>query len=208
MLKRTKGRILLTMLVITGLAGTINNSTLSNQERKFAISQLKDTKTELLASIKGLSETQLNFRSAAEKSSIKECILHITLIERGLWDKLEAAMKEPAAPERRLELKSSDEDMLKAIPDQNFEGMERDFILQPEKTKYHSTEEILSLFKVSRTQYLKYVKTTTADLRNHFIQLPTGWIDCYQSIIFISELCNWHVRQIKEILADPAFPTK
>ena len=46
MLKRTKGRILLTMLVVTGLAGTVNNSTLSNKERKFVIIQLKDTKTE------------------------------------------------------------------------------------------------------------------------------------------------------------------
>ena len=41
MLKRTKGRILLTMLVITGLAGTVKNTTLTSQERKFAISQLK-----------------------------------------------------------------------------------------------------------------------------------------------------------------------
>src|SRR5436190_15268152 len=165
MLKRTKGRILLTMLVITGLAGTINNSTLSNQERKFVISQLKDTRTDLLSSIKGLSEKQFNFRLPAKKRSIKECLLHITHTEKGLWDKLEAAMKKPAAPERRLELKITDEDMMKAISDQNIESMEPEFLLQPEKVKYQSTEQALSLFKLSRTQYLKYVKTTTADLR-------------------------------------------
>jgi hypothetical protein len=44
MLKRTKGCILLTTLVITGLAGTVKNSALTSQERKFAVSQLKESR--------------------------------------------------------------------------------------------------------------------------------------------------------------------
>jgi uncharacterized damage-inducible protein DinB len=205
MLKRTKGRILLTMLVITGLAGTINNSTLSNQERKFAITRLKDTRTNLLASIKGLSETQFNFKPSARKWCIKECLNHIILTEKELWDKLEAAMKEPANPEKRLELKISDKDLLKALTGLTAKDMATES-LQPGKVSWQSTSESLSVFKSSRAQHLKYVKTTTGDLRNHFIQLPMGWVDCYQAVIFMSGRSNRHIQQIHEILTDPGFP--
>ena len=207
MLRRTKGRILLAMLVITGLAGTINNTTLSNQERKFAITNIKDTRTDLLTSIKGLSETQLDFKPSAEKWSIKECIYHITLTEKGLWDKLEAAMKEPATPEKRQQLKISDEDLLKAISDRTAKDMATESFL-PGKVRWRLTSEALSIFKSSSTQQLKYVKNTTGDLRNHFIQLPIGWVDCYQSIILMSGYSNRYIRQINETIANPHFPKK
>ena len=64
MLKRTKGRLLLTLLVITGLAGTLSNTALTEKERKFVVHNLKDTKSEVQKSIKGLSDAQLNFKTA------------------------------------------------------------------------------------------------------------------------------------------------
>lgn len=207
MLKRTKGRILLTMLVVTGLAGTINNSTLSNQERKLAISQLKDTRTDLLNTIKDLSEKQLNFKPSPNEWSIKECIYHITLTEKELGDNLEAAMKKPALPEKRLELKFSDEDLLKVLNDRTTKPGAIESV-PPLKTVWQSTTEALSAFKSFRAAHIKYVKTTTEDLRNHFIELPIGWVDCYQSIIFMSGYSNQHIRQINEILDDPGFPKK
>ena len=207
MLKRTKGRILLTMLVITGLAGTINNSTLSNQERKFAVSQLKDTRTELLTTIKKLSAKQLNFKSSPDSWSIGECISHISLTEKMLWDKLELAMKQPANPEKRLELTLSDEDLLKTLEGRSANVIETE-CLQPDIERKQPVADALATFKSVRAAHLKYVKTTTEDLRNHFIQLPIGWIDCYQSIIFMASHSNRHISQINEILADPRFPKK
>ena len=101
MLKRTKGRLLLTLLVITGFAGTLNDTTLTKQERKFAVSQLKDTKTDLLKCIRGLSEKQLNFKPSAGRWSIKDCFNHLTLVEADFWKMLETYMNEPATPEKR-----------------------------------------------------------------------------------------------------------
>ena len=72
MLKRTKGRLLLTLLVITGLAGTLKDTSLSHKERKSAMTLMKDSKTAALKSIKGLSEAQLNFKSSTDHCSIKE----------------------------------------------------------------------------------------------------------------------------------------
>ena len=202
MLKRTKGRLLLTLLVITGFAGTLNDTTLTKQERKFAVSQLKDTKTDLLKCIRGLSEKQLNFKPSADKWSIKDCFYHLTLAEAGFWKMLETSMNEPATPEKRSEIKITDEDLLKGISDLTAKDPE----LPSAKAEWKSMYEAVTAFKSSRSQHLKYAKTTTEDLRNHLIQLPLGWVDCYQFIIFISGHCNRHTQQINEIIADPRFP--
>ena len=52
MLKRTTGRFLITLLVITGLAGTVNDNTLSKTERKYAMSLMKDTYKGAIAATK------------------------------------------------------------------------------------------------------------------------------------------------------------
>src|SRR5580765_9004749 len=105
MLKRTKGRLLLTLLVITGLAGTLKDTSLSHKERKSAMTLMKDSKTSALKSIKGLSNTQLNFKPASDRWSIKECMYHIAISEKNLWDMLETSLKGPANPEKRAEIK-------------------------------------------------------------------------------------------------------
>ena len=205
MLKRTKGRLLLTLLVVTGFAGTINNTSLSKQERKLAITHLKDTKTDLLKSVRGLSETQLNFRKSPNQWSIKECFYHLALAESGFWNMLEASMNKPATPEKRLQVRISDEDLLK-VSTGTADKTDVPGFFQPDRTKWKSMDEAVTFFKSSRAHHLKYVKTTTEDLRNHFIQSPYGWIDCYQFIIFMSGYSHRHIQQINETIADPGFP--
>ena len=205
MLKRTKGRLLITLLVITGLAGTLNDTALSKQERKVAVNHLKDTKADLLKSVKGLSDAQLNFKSTPDKWSVKECVYHITLTENALWQMFEATMKEPATPERRSEVKVSDEDIVKMIEDRSKKATAVEF-LQPNKAPWKSTEEALTAFKSSRTAHLKYTKNTTEDLRNHIFKLPFGSIDGYQFILFMSAHSRRHTKQIDEVRSDPKFP--
>ena len=50
MLKRTKGLLLLSLLVITGLAGALNDTAISSKERKLSASLMKDTKNDLIPS--------------------------------------------------------------------------------------------------------------------------------------------------------------
>lgn len=205
MLKRTKGRLLLTLLVVTGFAGTLNDNTLTKQERKFIVSHLKESKTDVFKTVRSLSEAQLNYRPSSGQWSIRECFYHITLAENGLWSKLEAAMKEPANPDGRSKVKISDSDLLKTMTDRQMKAKApEDF--RPEKAAWKSINEALSEFKAARSQHLKYAKTTTEDLRNHFIHMSIGWIDCYQLIIFMSAHSDRHTQQINEIMAEPGFP--
>jgi PHP family Zn ribbon phosphoesterase len=207
MLKRTMGRSLLTLLVITGLAGTIKDNSLSKSERKSAIGLMKDTKSDVLKSVKGLSEGQLNFKSAPDKWSVKECMYHIAISEKNLWDMMEATMKAPANPEKRSEMKMTDEQLIKMMEDRSFK-VKTQQTFEPVNTPYKSLDEAIDAFKSRRTEHIKYMKSTTEDMRNHLAQMPFGWLDCYQLCLMMASHSNRHLQQINEVKADPAFPKK
>jgi hypothetical protein len=205
MLKRTLGRSLLILMVVTGFGGTINDSSITQKERKQAITLMKDTRTEVASAVKGLSSGQLNFRAAADKWSVQECIYHIAATEKSLWSLFENSMKGAATPEKRADIKISDEDFLKALEDRSrkFKAVEP---LQPANTGYQSLDEAMADFKKHRTDHIKYLKSSTEDLRNHMVQLPFGTIDCYQLCLMLAGHSKRHLLQIEEIKKDPAFP--
>jgi PHP family Zn ribbon phosphoesterase len=205
MLKRTMGRSLLTLLVITGLAGTINDLSLSQKERKSAITLMKDTKADVLKSVKGLSEAQLNFKTAPDKWSVKECMYHIAISEKNLWDMMEASMKAQANPEKRSEIKMTDEQLIKMMEDRSFK-VKTAPAFEPVNTPYKSLDEALEAFKTRRADHIKYLKSSTEDMRDHIVQMPFGWLDCYQICLMIASHSNRHTQQINEVKADPAFP--
>lgn len=205
MLQRTKGRILLALLVITGMAGTLKNSTLSQKERKFCVSNLKETRNELIRSVKELSPAQLNFRPAPGKWNIRECLYHIAMAENVFNDMLQAAMKQPARPEKRSSIKISDAELMQLATDctQLFKTADA---LQPAKASWGSPAEAMTAFRSARTEQVKYVRNTTEDLRNHVTELHIGPIDCYQLILFMSSHSHHHIQQVKEIIANERFP--
>src|SRR3982751_2395654 len=100
MLKRTKGYLLLTLLVLTGLAGNTHSNSISGKERRSLVNQLKDSKAALLESIEGLSDAQLNFKPAPDKWSVRECIYHLAVAENNLWTATSAALKKDINPEK------------------------------------------------------------------------------------------------------------
>jgi hypothetical protein len=204
MRRRKTGYILLALLVVTGLAGTISGS-VSKKERKFAISHMKDTKSDALTPLKGLSEAQLTFKATPESWSVQECMYHIAVSETNLWNWFEAVMKGQANPEKRAEIKLTDEQVIKMIEDRSFKAKAQENGL-PKNTPYKSLDEAINAFKEKREAGIKYMKSTTEDLRDHIIETPLGWIDAYQLYLFIGAHTNRHAQQINEVKANPAFP--
>jgi hypothetical protein len=199
------GRSLLTLLVITGLAGTVKDLTLNKKDRKTAVSLMKDTKAEVLKSVKGLSEAQLNFKASPDKWSVKECMYHIAISEKNLWDLMEKTMKAQPNPEKRSEIKTTDEQIVKMMEDRSFKVKTQE-AFEPKNTPYKSLDEATEAFKNQRAEHIKYLKTSTEDLRNHVVQMPFGWLDCYQLCLMVASHSNRHMQQINEVKADPAFP--
>ncbi|MEO5946039.1 MAG: DinB family protein [Chitinophagaceae bacterium] len=207
MLKRRTGIMLLTLLFVTGLAGTINDNTIPKIERKSALTQMKDTYKNATGATKGLSEAQLNYKASPDKWSVKECFFHIAAAEKLLWTLFEGGMKAPANPEKRAEIKLTDEKVVKMVEDR-FQKAQAPEPIQPKNTGYNSLTDALVDFKSNRLDHIKYMKYTTEDLRNHVVQLPFGWIDCYQLYLFIAGHSNRHTQQMNEVKASTGFPAK
>lgn len=207
MLKRTKGYILLTLLVITGFASQTPRDTLTGKERKELVSNLKDSKEAFLKSITGLSPAQLNFKAAPDKWSIKECIYHIALSEKGLWSMTDAILKQPLNPEKQSQIKQTDADLV-AFMGNRAQKVQAPESFRPEEAKWTTMNEALDAFKKSRTNLIKYVKTTTDDARNHVAQTSFGYVDAYQLMLMIATHSARHTQQIEEVKAYPHFPEK
>ena len=191
--------------MVTGLAGTLTSTSLTSKERKFAATHLKDTKSDVLKSIRNLSEAQLAFKPAPDKWSIKECIYHVAVSEKNLWHILDGAMKQPPNSEKRSEIKLVDEQVETMVEDRT-KKIIMTAMLEPKNSAFTTIDEALESFKKQRMDHIKYMKTTTKDLRNHVTELPIGWVDCYQLCLFISAHTNRHIQQIEEIKGDPSFP--
>ncbi len=207
MLKRTKGRFLLTLLVATGLAGTVNNSSVSQRERSFAVSLMKESRNDLLNQAKGLSNNQLNYRSPSSQLSIKKCLLQAAWAEKKLWQTIRSTLKHPANPEKRSTIRFTDEQLIHRTEEGTLTAAGEATFKQA-NAPWKTVAEALASYKNMRNDHIKYMKTSTEDLRNHVVLTQAGWLDCYQYILILAAQSNRYTRQIEEIMADKNFPGK
>jgi hypothetical protein len=184
---------------------TATDDGVSKKEKKSATKFLKQTKKEVEDAVKGLSDAQLKFKPAPDAWGVEECLKHIAITEQMLWGMLEANLKQPATPEKRSEVKMTDEDVIKKIEDRSTKVKTMD-PAKPENTPFKSASEALESFKQNRDKLSDYMKNTNEDLRNHIVALPFGSLDGYQFILFISAHSNRHMQQINEVKASPDFP--
>jgi hypothetical protein len=119
-----------------------------------------------------------------------------------LWNLMQATLTQPANPEKRLEVKWTDEELLKGTDNCSPEELEL------RKNSFKTVEEALESFKNTRAEHFKYMKGTTEDLRNHVAHTAYGWLDCYQVCLLISSYSKRYLQQIEEIKADPNFPSR
>lgn len=197
--------IILAFFSLTIFPGLAQQKTITPQEREKAIQLLKQTETGVFAAVKGLSEAQLNFKPAADKWSVAECIKHIAAAEKELWAMAEPALAQTPNPEKRADIKFSDDDLIKAVEDRTHKS--KTFAaLEPANSPYQSLPDALAAFKANREKLIALVKNTKADLRNHILVLPVGTYDIYQFILLIAAHSNRHTQQIEEVKASPDFP--
>lgn len=201
MLQRTKGRILLALLVVTGMAGTPRNSTITQEERRFCVTNLKKSKKELLTSLKELSPAQLRFRPDGKKYGIEEYIFHMAAMEKALSLELQHAMKKPRLTGDDIQLTYTDEEIQRM-----FTKSSQPLLKAEAGANWTSVSDALNDFAVTRSETLKYVRTTTENLRNHVVQLECGTFDCYQLLLIMTYYSNQHIDQIREIMSSEGFP--
>lgn len=199
-----KSLLLLCILPVLFSSFTITNKTeLTEAERKFAADHLTKTKNDLLNAVQGLSEAQLNFKPAADRWSVLECVQHITLSSNGLFGFEQQTLKAPN--DSNFKPTVTDEQFIEMIQDRSHKAQAPE-PFKPVNSPYKTLDETLNAFTGARDSLITYVQTTNDDLRAHIAQLPFAKVDAYQIILLISAHTNRHTQQLNEVKADANFP--
>jgi hypothetical protein len=205
-------RLLAMSLILAVLAMPIlaqeakTSKRMTEKDRDFIIAQLTASREKFVASVTGLSEAQLKFKSAPDRWSIAEVAEHITLSEDFLFSTLtDKALKTPLTPEK--ERKITDEQIVTMVTNRSSKFPAPD-PLKP-AGKWASMAETMKEFDKRRARTIDFVKTTDADMRSHFMPFgPNAEIDALQWALFLSGHCERHTAQINEVKADPNYPKK
>ncbi len=196
MFKRTKGYFLLTMLVLTGLAGRLHTNILTTKERHTLVAELKISKKDLPKAVEDLSNRQLNFKAEKNALSIRECVYKLISIENSLWRSAQASLEqEPSSLQKTI---SYDEALITVAAQQkNF---------QYKELKFKNIKQALKSYRNDRAEMLRYVQTSTQNVRQHIAKTSIGNFDAYQLILVNTIYAKAFIQQIEEIKAHPDFP--
>lgn len=187
------------------LSFAIKPAGLTDAERTMAVDLLQQTEDGVVKAVAGLTEAQLNFKPAPDKWSVAECVKHIAVTEGGLWQMTEGTIKAAPNPEKRAEIKATDDQVVQMIESREHK-VKTAPTMEPQNTEYKTMDDALQSFKTNRGKLIEYVKTTNDDLRSHVATLPFGTYDSYQLVLFIAAHSKRHTAQIEEVKADPNFP--
>lgn len=188
-------------LLLAIAAAPLASKPLSQGERDFAMSNLHASRKMFLDQVAGLSEAQWKFKPAPDRWSIAECAEHIALAEDFLFDLVTGKiMKSPPSPRKTAPSREEDEAVIQKVGDRSKKFNAPD-PLKP-TGRWPDMETLVRHFKESRARTIRYVETSSDDMRSHVLQGR----DAYQWLLFISGHTERHVAQIDEVKADPNFP--
>ena len=193
------------MLALCAGTAAINAQMLTSAEREKAEAYLKSTAQTFKESFNGLSDAQLNWSPSPEAWSVGDCVKHLAASEGGLRQMVDGFLAAPANPEKRAEIKATDEQMMAMMASR--EVKVKTFApLEPKNTSYTSVNAAWEDFETRRKNLVEWMENTDQPLRSHVGQIPTGMLDAYQLSLLIGAHTLRHTAQIEEIKANPNFP--
>lgn len=196
---------LLTAGFITLQSFTLTVTELTRPERDAAIKYFKETGEYFSSRVKGLTDAQLDFKDDPDNWSIRDCVEHITLSETFIVSVVESLLKQPANPEKKSEVKFSEEMLKTALLDRSKKGQAPE-PLKP-GGKFKTAGEAVASFTTARDANIRFLDTTKESLRDHLMPHPFfGMLDAYQWMILLAGHTKRHTLQIEEIMAAPDFP--
>ena len=186
-------------------ASTASPTTLSPQEREYALQQFQASRDNFLKSIAGLSQKQWTFKPAPDRWSVAEVAEHITVSETMIFGLVQRSLQSPADPAKREQVKGKDQMIVEKLPDRSHKAQAPE-MLRP-TGRWATEADLVKAFEAARDSNMQYIRTTNDDLRDHFFDHPVfGTLDLYQWLLLISAHSVRHTEQIEEVKADPNFP--
>ena len=191
------------ILFLAFTSAAADAQTLSQADQDRALKYLESTKDNIIASTRGLSDAQWNFKPSPFRWSVAQVMEHIAASEdflRGIVE--QQVLKAPAPPAR--DIKQLDEKVLATIPDRAVKASAPP-PLRP-TNRYGSPDAALKHFLESRAKTVELL-TTRDDLRAHAVDTALGGkLDAYEWLLVIAAHSERHTKQLNEVKADPKFP--
>ena len=191
------------ILLLTLCSAMAHAQTLSQADRDRALQYLESTSTNVVASTRGLSEAQWNYKPSPFKWSIAQVLEHIAASEdflRGITE--DRVLKAPPAPER--DIKQLDDKVLATIPDRAIKATAPPPVRPT--NRFGSPEATLKHFLESRAKTIELLKSRD-DLRAHAIDTQLGGkLDAYEWILVIAAHSERHTKQLNEVKTDAKYP--
>ena len=197
---------LITCLAFVLISTTVFAQKMSKDERSKALDHLKSTQDELLKTVAGLSEEQLNFYPYEEGWSIAQCVEHIAISEGSMFGIVQMTLKDVPDPSLKDSVAMSDDQVLALITSRT-QKIKTQEPFEP-TGKFGSYQGSLDEFKAKRESNMAYVKTSKDNLRSRYFDFPFGKVDTYQVILFMSGHTQRHTDQIKEVMTSPEYPAQ
>ncbi len=177
----------------------------SPNEKSFIFNYYDEHFHHLRNQVSGLNKEQMHFKPSEDSWSISQCLEHIILTENMIFSMIQETMEKPANPERREEIKFSDEEIMAMVIDRSEKYKAPEMLIA--KGKYDNPELAIQDLKEQRSEIISFIKDTPVeDLRNHISDSPSGASDAYQSLLFLAGHTARHTLQIEEIKANSNFP--
>jgi len=178
----------------------------TEKDREFALKYLNETKADYIAQLTGLSDKQLNFRSAEGRWTIAEIAEHITVVEEALFEWITKGQFKPEPSKCDNPFRVADGMVIGAITNRSRKATAPEPVVPTGRWK--TREALIASFEKARGVTTDFIKNNKTDLRGVFGPSPFGTVDGFQQILFITGHSERHLAQLKEVKADKKYPRK
>ncbi len=207
-----KTKFIISMLLFASLsfldAQNVSTKFWTEEDRNELLVGLHSTQLELMKEVEGLNKTQITFKPDSSKWSIAEVLEHLGTFEELLqWD-LYCNQFTPEQSGLTLNAKEKDRLMVNYAID-TVKG-KAPAVAQP-LGRFNELNELIQYFSYHRKEVIKWVETTSTDLRKHYVYRPSEWgnwaeRDLHQYVLVYIAHTTRHTHQIQKIKASSNFP--
>ena len=180
-------------------------TTVTDEQRAYLIDLLTTGTNSVRAAVSDLTDAQLAYKPGPYRWSVGECIEHVALVERGMFQGIQKGLGYPDNLDKRAEIRVSDLDIIKAVRSRTVTLPAPDPVVPA--GQFASVSAALDAFEQQRKANRSVVENATENLRTHFARHPAfGWIDTYQALLVLALHPVRHLKQIDEVKANADFP--
>jgi hypothetical protein len=131
---------------------------------------------------------------------------HIAMSEPFLAKFASSGLGKPADPEKLAQTKGKDQSILTGVADRTTKAKAPEMLVP--KSSFKSPDALIAAFRQSRDANIAYLRDTKDPLRACVVDAGGSPMDCYQVYLLIAAHTQRHISQMKEVMANPAFPKK